>query len=210
MSLFIDRGGIVDAERIKIKIFPLIERGKLGAVNGIVVHQTGGGNSDGTFSSYSKKSVSGEPPNGAHFLIDKDGTIYQTASLFRVTNHVGFLQSRCVLTKKCTPTELQSALALEKTKGNRARALAVHAAEKVKRFPDRYPSNSDAIGIELVGEAPGERGKEVFVTVTDQQTRSLQWLMKELMETYNVSMQETYRHPDIARKNVTEAKTAKW
>lgn len=132
MSLFIDRGGIVDAERIKIKIFPLIERGKLSAVNGIVVHQTGGSNSDGTFDSYSKKSVSGEPPNGAHFLIDKDGTIYQTASLFRVTNHVGFLQSRCVLTKKCTPTALQSALALEKTKGNRARALAVHAAEKVK------------------------------------------------------------------------------
>ncbi len=35
MGLFIDRGGYVDATRIKLKVFPLIERGTMGAVNGI-------------------------------------------------------------------------------------------------------------------------------------------------------------------------------
>ena len=137
MGLYIDRGGIVDAERIKVKIFPLIERGKLGAVNGIVVHQTDSSTAQGAFNSYSQLDKNGRPPNGAHFMIDKDGTIYQTAFLFRVTNHVGYLQSRCIITKKCTPSELKSASALEQTKGNRARAEAVHANERVKKFPDR-------------------------------------------------------------------------
>lgn len=210
MGLYIDRVGIVDAERIKVKIFPLIERGKLGAVNGIVVHQTGGSTATSTFTSYSKSDRNGRPPNGAHFLIEKDGQIYQTASLFRVTNHVGFLQSRCLITQKCTPTELKRSMALEKIKGNNAKAKAVHSNEEPKKWPERYPSNADAVGIELVGEAPGKEGREVFVPVTAQQTSSLQWLIRELVETFNVSMQEVYRHPAIGRKNETEARTATW
>jgi N-acetyl-anhydromuramyl-L-alanine amidase AmpD len=159
MTLFISRGGIVDAERIKVKIFSTIERGKLDAVNGIVVHQTNSPTAQGAFNSYANTKGS-KPPNGAHFLIDKDGQIYQTASLFRVTNQVGFLQSRCVITQKCTPTELKSASALEKTKGNSERAEAIHANEKVKKWPSRYPSNADAIGIEIVGMSHGNPGKK--------------------------------------------------
>ncbi|MDM0032871.1 peptidoglycan recognition family protein [Variovorax sp. J22P271] len=210
MSLYIDRVGIVDAERIKVKIFPLIERGTLGAVNGIVVHQTGGSTAMSSFNSYSKMDRNGGAPNGAHFLIEKDGQIYQTASLFRVTNHVGFLQSRCVITQKCTPTELKRSMALERIKGNNAKARAVHSNEERKKWPERYPSNADAIGIELVGEAQGKEGKEVFLPVTAQQTSSLQWLIRELVETFNVSMQEVYRHPSIGRKNESEARTATW
>lgn len=98
--LYITRAGHVDAERIKIKIFPGVENGKLEVVNGIVVHQTGGATADGAFSSYSKPKA-----NGAHFLIDRDGQIYQTASLFKVANHVGLLRSRCLETHKCSDSE---------------------------------------------------------------------------------------------------------
>jgi hypothetical protein len=34
--------------------------------------------------------------------------------------------------------------------------------------------------------------------------------MRELVDTFGVSMQEIYRHPQIGRKNETEANTAKW
>ncbi|WP_202906407.1 N-acetylmuramoyl-L-alanine amidase [Morganella psychrotolerans] len=32
--------------------------------------------------------------------MDRDGTIYQTASLSKTTWHVGLMRSRCVITKK--------------------------------------------------------------------------------------------------------------
>ena len=214
MTLFISRGGIVDAERIKVKIFSTIERGKLDAVNGIVVHQTNSPTAQGAFNSYAD-TKGPKPPNGAHFLIDKDGQIYQTASLFRVTNHVGVLQSRCVLTKKCTPTELKNANALEKIKGNGARADAIHENEKIKKWPDRYPSNADSIGIEIVGmsydqKQPNGVVKKIYEPVNDRQNSSLAWLVKELTETLNVSMQEVYKHPQIGRKTESEASTARW
>ena len=69
-------------------------------LNGIVVHQTGGATVSSTFNSYSNTA---HVPNGAHFLIDKDGTIYQTASLHRMTNHIGKLQSRCITTLTARP-----------------------------------------------------------------------------------------------------------
>jgi N-acetyl-anhydromuramyl-L-alanine amidase AmpD len=210
MSLFIDRGGFVDAERIKKKIFPFIERGSLDVVNGIVVHQTNSPTAQGAFNSYAQNRPDGSAPNGAHFLIDKDGQIYQTASLFRVTNHVGSLQSRCIITQKCSPAELKNASTLEKIRGNNARAKAIHANEKAKRFPDRYPMNEDAIGIEIVGIATGLQDHEIFEPVNDKQNASLKWLIKELAETFNVSMHEVYRHPEVGRKNGSEASTAKW
>lgn len=205
--LYITREGHVDAERIKVEIFPRIERGNMAAVNGIVVHQTGGDKASSTFNSYLDKE---KTPNGAHFLIDKDGTIYQTASLYRTTNHVGLLQSRCMIEKKCTPVELKHAQNLLATKPFSAGARALSKSEEKKQWPNRYPSNADSIGIECVGESPGEPNKEVFVPLTNAQQDSLKWLIKELSETLNISMQEIYRHPEIGRKNETEASTAKW
>ncbi|WP_275957694.1 N-acetylmuramoyl-L-alanine amidase [Rosenbergiella gaditana] len=76
--LFVDKNGLVDAERIIVKRFSTIERGKLDKVNGIIVHQTNSPTAQSTFNSYNQTSA-----NGAHFLIDKDGKIYQTASLLK-------------------------------------------------------------------------------------------------------------------------------
>jgi hypothetical protein len=51
---------------------------------------------------------------------------------------------------------------------------------------------------------------KVYEAVTDRQNTSLKWLIKELTETLGVSMQEVYRHPQVGRKNETEASSAKW
>ncbi|WP_206999791.1 peptidoglycan recognition protein family protein [Trinickia mobilis] len=197
--LFISKNGHVDAERIIVKVFPAIERASMNVVNGIVVHQTDSYKLDSVFNSYKDKGA-----NGAHFLIDKNGEIYQTASLFRRTNHVGRMQSRCIVTKKCTPAELKAAIGASKS------PVALTKHEMKKSFPDRFPSNEDSIGIELVGKAIGPEKQEVYEAVTDQQNASLKWLIGELVDTLNVSIREVYRHPEIGRKNLTEAGTAKW
>lgn len=202
--LFISKQGHVDAERVTVKIYPSIERGPMERVNGIVVHQTGGATTSSTFNSYSDNA---QVPNGAHFLIDKNGTIYQTASLNRSTNHVGKLQSRCITTLKCSTTDLRAA-----RRAYKAGPTASHRHESRKAFPERYPSNSDSIGIELVGMYyPDEKTAElVYESVTAEQNHSLKWLIRELSETLNVRMNEIYRHPEIGRKNATEASTASW
>lgn len=92
--LYIDDHGHIDDDRIIVKIFNKIEREKMDKVNGIVVHQTDSPTASSTFNSYQSPGA-----NGAHFLIDRDGTIYQTASVFWVTWHVGTMKSRCFLTK---------------------------------------------------------------------------------------------------------------
>jgi len=202
--LFISKQGHVDAERVIVKIYSSIERGPMEHVNGIVVHQTGGTTVSSTFNSYGNTA---HVPNGAHFLIDKDGTIYQTASLNRITNHVGKLQSRCITTLQCSATDLRAA-----RQAFRAGPAAFHRHESRKAFPDRYPSNSDAIGIELVGmHYPDEKTAEpVYECVTAEQNASLKWLVRELSETLNVEMSEVYRHPEVGRKNASEASTARW
>lgn len=206
--LYVDESGYIDAERIILKIFNNIERGKMDAVNGIVVHQTNAPTASSTFHSYQTTGA-----NGAHFLIDRDGTIYQTASLFQITWHVGRLQSRCFLTKKCEPTDFQKVAELEKSWRNSDK---VHQIEKVKNYPDRFPSNVDSIGIEIVGESVEVKNKKtgkdeyIYEPVNERQNDSLKWLIKEISETFNVSMNEIYRHPEIGRKNETEASTAKW
>ncbi|HGL4256687.1 peptidoglycan recognition protein family protein [Burkholderia dolosa] len=203
--LFISKQGHIDAERIQIKIFSTIERGPMAKVNGIVVHQTDSPTAESTFNSYRNRSA-----NGAHFLIDKDGSIYQTASLLKRTNHVGKLKSRCLVTQKCAAAEFRIASSMQ----HKYTKLSVY--EHKKPWPARYPSNNDSIGIELVGqsyetEIPGTQNKEnVYESVTEQQNASLCWLIKELAETLSISMQEIYRHPQISYKTRTEAFTAKW
>ncbi len=84
-----------------------------------------------------------------------------------------------------------------------------------KKPRDRFPSNEDSIGIELVGEAlprgdsvPPE--KKTYDVASQQQNDSLKWLISELRMTLNVPLMEVFRHPDVSRKNPSEARTAVW
>lgn len=198
--LFINKNGLVDAERIIVRRFSTIERGKLDKVNGIIVHQTGGSTAESSFNSYKNTGA-----NGAHFLIDKDGTIYQTASVFKITYHVGNIRSRCYMEKKCKPSEISKIKPLL----NKYKQLS--RLEQKKPYPERYPANFDSLGIEIVGKpVSGEDQDAIYEKINDAQNSSLKWLVAELSDTLKVSMTEIFRHPEVSYKVKTEAGTAQW
>lgn len=200
--LHVDSQGYVLNARVQRTPRPLIERGALQKIKGIIVHQTGGSSGASSLSSYAIQNA-----NGTHFLIDKDGTIYQTASLLRRTSHVGRLRARCIVEHRCSPIELET-LKNFSPKNE-------HRMEIAKEVPQRYPSNEDSVGIEIVGAVvvgkglnPAEHG--VYEPVNEQQNDSLRWLIAELASTFGIPMTEIFRHPVVSRKNPTEAKSASW
>lgn len=196
----IDKDGLVRDPRVRIARAANLERGSMHSVKGIIVHQTDSSTANATLNSYSNPKA-----NGAHFLIDRDGTIFQTASVFQVTWHVGPLKSRCLAEHRCTPVELAAL--------KRFNPSGEHRRESAKAAPERYPSNQDSIGIEIVGLALPKTAKpdnRVYETVNDAQNASLAWLVGSLSRAFGVSMTEVFRHPTVSRKNQTEASTAKW
>ena len=196
---------------------PPTGRMALTAVNGIIVHQTGVPTRS-VFGSYSSPNA-----NRAHFLIDLDGTIYQTESVYLRADHVGRLRARCLVKKTCKPADMQQ---LEKWYKDR-NTSATHNSEMEKKPPERYPSNVDSIGIECTGLAwwYGKDGKiladqsdasahlrrdkeKIYDPLTDKQKYSLEWLIRELAETFKVQFSEVFRHPEVSRKTTTEAISA--
>lgn len=156
-ELNLDEQGLVHHDKVQNGIHANrhIERGDMSQVNGIVIHQTGASTAASTFSSYAKPGA-----NGAHFLIDKDGTIYQTASLRKATNHVGPLLSRCEAEQSCPKSN--------------SGVKVMHNREKAKDAGERYPSNQDAIGIELVGGYHVAKSLTESVDARGQRTVTLQ------------------------------------
>ncbi len=200
--LKIDPFGMLINPKIKHKRFLGIEKKTMTHINGLVVHQTHSSTSQETFNSYTNGS------NGAHFLIDKDGTIYQTASILKSTNHVGKIKSRCFVEHRCDPVETEKI-----GKMSFSQRVKYFAVEKKKKFPNRYPMNADSIGIEIVGKALSNKDPQkgpVYETLTAEQNASLKWLLQELSMSLSISMKEIYRHPEIGYKNPTEASSAQW
>ncbi|MDD3482819.1 peptidoglycan recognition family protein [Azovibrio restrictus] len=198
--LEIDKMGKVLHPMVKDSISSHIEQGAMPVVKGIIVHQTDSSTASGTLSSYANPNA-----NGAHFLIDKDGTIYQTASVFKKTYHVGRLRSRCLAEMTCEPAELKIAQKWD--------VAGTHKREMKKAVPERYPSNSDSIGIELVGKAypvADKKAPPVFEAATPEQNSALKWLVRELRETLSVPLTEVYRHPVVSYKTPSEAESASW
>jgi hypothetical protein len=91
--------------------------------------------------------------NGVHFLIDKDGIILQTARINQKCWHVGNIKSCCSELKTCSAEDLKEINSILFKKGEsyelRVRNLSQHEAKKT--YPQRYPTNDDALGVELVG-----------------------------------------------------------
>lgn len=197
--LQIDVLGHVHDLRIRLKISPTLHKGEMKVVRGIIVHQTDSPTAEATLNGYS-----GGAAHGAHFLIAKDGTVYQTASLFRVTHHVGWIKSRCIAEQRCSPKEL------DELQGKRP-GRAIGQIEREKPWPSRFPHNGDSIGIEIVGEALPKTGAvRTFEPLTQQQQQALQWLIRELAATLNIQLTEVFPHYEVSWKNETEAKSARW
>lgn len=213
MLVEINKDGMLIHAHVRNARSPAIERGKrTAAITGIVVHQTDANTAQSSLNSYRNPKA-----NGAHFLIDKDGTIYQTAAIYQRANHVGPLKARCLLVGKCKARDYEG-----------AGVKGMHRIEMMKAPGDRYPSNMEAIGIEMVGRAvlpkgfkPPQRRKElspegirgefgVYPTPTEAQNRALTWLVEALQDSMQLSPSEVFKHPEVSRKNLSEAEGANW
>lgn len=199
MAVLDEHGMFVD-EKIEQYRFSSIEHGELQKVSAIVVHQTAAPTAKHTFNSYKSGG------NGAHFLIAKNGDIYQTASVNKRCYHVGrLIKAKClsVIDVECDSEKMDKMLAMSWSK----QIKAINASERLKSYPQRYPVNSDSIGIEIVGSHLKDNEFEV---VNQQQNASLKWLVNILFKQFNMSEQDVYKHPDVSYKNIGEAATAKW
>lgn len=196
----IDKDGMLIDAKVKLKRYKSIEHGKLASVEAILVHQTDAPTAQHTFNGYNAGG------NGAHFLISKNGDIYQTASLSMRCYHVGrLIKSKCLTLNKanCKNPTLTKILAM--SWGAKIKALNTH--ERAKSYPDRYPVNSNSVGIELVGKHIDDK---TYKKVTAKQNSSLQWLVDELYKHFSMDASDVYRHPTVSYKNPGEASSVKW
>ncbi|WBS04670.1 N-acetylmuramoyl-L-alanine amidase [Pseudoduganella sp. SL102] len=197
-------GGKLIHARVTDKVNSKIEKGTLAGVNAIVVHQTGAATAQSSFSSYDAGL------NGAHFLIDTDGAIYQTARIDQKCWHVGNIRSRCNEMKACDTDALKAVNALLFKKGEsysaRIKSLSQHEAGKA--YPVRYPINEDSLGIEIVGEFSAK--SQTYATVNKNQNTSLSWLVGVLETKLVLDADDIYRHGSIAYKQASEGSTANW
>ena len=195
--LTIDPEGWVQDPKVEITRRPNLRHGRMTVVSGIIVHQTGAPTAQSTLNSYLQPRA-----NGAHFLIDRDGKIYQTGSVLWRQWHVGHLQARCLAEHRCTPVEAKSLA--------RMGATATNEHEKTKQVPDRYPSNDDSLGVELVAGTSGDPKMPDYDSATSAQNASLAWLVSQLRENFRVPLTEVFRHPQVSYKDMHEAESARW
>jgi N-acetyl-anhydromuramyl-L-alanine amidase AmpD len=192
--------GIFDHEKVSQNIFAGIEHGSMSQVNSIVLHRTDSKTGLSTLNGYkSGRSV------GAHFLIDESGSIFQTAHLNQRCWHVGILLSRCKEENTCTADELASVNKLLHQKGlsfsKRAKNLSRFEANKT--YPQRFPSNDDSIGIEVVGRF--SITNKNFTAPTNLQVEALKWLVDELTKHYSLNLRnDVFAHGKMARKEASE------
>jgi N-acetyl-anhydromuramyl-L-alanine amidase AmpD len=150
--LSIDKDGVVRDASVKVDLVPAISHGSLTVIDALVVHQTDSKTAASTLAEY-RRTTRG---SGAHFPIDKDGTIYQIVSVKQECWHVGPTYSRCCCQKhSCVAKQEQQYRIWEET-DRRAFVHSVDHIEEGKKYPDRYPDNSDSIGIEVVGKSIDE------------------------------------------------------
>lgn len=173
-----------------------LEKGDLDTVSAIVLHRTGGGSAGGALNSF-KTGI------GTHFLVDKDGTILQTAGLGKMTYHVGKIRSRCQDTKTCTKDE--TAVLGELRKSNKKYGdyvAALHKHESAKAYPDRYPNNTDSVGIEVVGEYDDKAKTWGGPTATQKEV--IKKLVDRLKTCCGLDNDDIYEHDKISYKTSGE------
>jgi hypothetical protein len=223
------------ASVVEQKIFGWLEHGKRSATNAIVLHMTGGA-AKGTLTQYSKQFVVvlvGIPPkekkfptNGAHFLIGRDGQIYQTAKIGYRTNHVGNVRPRGYRDEGHGNKENKSLLTAKemeilhpKTKEKMSDILEALSNEQLKKpyssdindNKTRYPFNGDSIGIEFESThdektKPKSQINTIYQDLTESQIKSGKLLIKFLKEKYtNITNADIYEHPDVSYKVRSEA-----
>jgi N-acetyl-anhydromuramyl-L-alanine amidase AmpD len=207
----IKNGLLIDPLIIQ-NIVPNIEHGDfdIKKVQAIVLHQTETVSAEKTIEVWKTRVY------GTHFLVDRggdeihtgiDGKIYQTAKLNRSTQHVGNIQSRCLIAKVCeipkgakTSLEAQA----EAIKNGKLKTKAVNKIEFPKAYPNRFPVNSDSIGIEIVTKF--DYKQNVYPPPSQKQILAVSYLLEKLIENIPAisAKEDIYTHGDIGRKQPSE------
>jgi len=172
----------------------LAHKGKF-RIKAIVLHRT---NSTNVLS-----AMSGTV-EGTHFYVDNSGNVYQTVSLKKKTWHVGKgLYSKA---KDKTGTGKYPNSWPHKKRGK---------VEAKKSYPNRYPMNSDSVGIEVSGEFHITSGKVqsgkykgeskgYWDALTAKQKKAIVCLCKVLKKKYKLTNGDIYAHDDIKAKTKGE------
>ncbi len=177
-----------------------IQQGNMEQVNGIVLHRTESSTASGTLQAW-RTGASGV---GAHFLIDKDGTIHQTVSVNNQAWHIGAIRSRGEAEGTINAVdqrELRSARAgLVEWKGPAVRAIS--RVEAGRPYPERYPTNGDSIGIEVVGRY--DPASRTWEAPTAEQAAAITRLVGILQRNFGLTDHDVYEHDVISRKTPGE------
>lgn len=169
-----------------------LERGEMRRVSAIVLHRTGGSTLEGALST-ARQGV------GTHFYVDRDGRTIQAASLAQFTAHVGRIRSRCFESNTCAEDEAASIRSWGWAPGR------LHAHERSKSYPARFPLNEDSVGIETVarclsGCEGGGVGEPVWEEPTPAQRSSIFHLVRTLQDIFGLSDENVYEHDRISYK----------
>ena len=167
-----------------------LEKGDLKEVEAIILHRTAGSTKESALNSFKSSGI------GTHFLIAKDGAVLQTASLGKYTYHIGKIRSRCQQEGNC---DSKDAEAIKKIGWNPS---GLHAHEQKKSYPDRYPVNSESVGIEVVG-AYDSKSKS-WDEPTAEQKKSIRSLVDKLKKCYHLGDGDIFEHDKISYKKEGE------
>ncbi|MDA8521567.1 peptidoglycan recognition protein family protein [Acidovorax sp. NCPPB 4044] len=198
--MLIVTGGLIKNNRITTQIYRSIEHGQMPSVSGIVLHQTSSNYTAKTLAAYAFRPSG----TGTHFLINPAGQIFQTARINQICWHIGRIRSHCMQMHQCNPSDkaqLDELKSKYTDKDEYDRQVDAH--ERKKAAKDRYPTNVDSIGIEVVG-APVNRS---YRQPTPAQNSSSKWLTEELLLTLNLTRDRIYPHGLIdPRKQESEGR----
>ena len=86
LDVYVGKNGYIQNAGYVIQPVAALENGRIDGPKAIVLHRTDSTTAEGTMRGF-QRGV------GTHFLVGKDGTVFQAASLARKTAHVGKIRS---------------------------------------------------------------------------------------------------------------------
>lgn len=187
VKVYVDEKGYVQNAGFVLKPIAALDKGAMDGPKAVVLHRTDSRGLASPLQSF-------EGGIGTHFIVDKDGCVYQTASLLRKTAHVGKIKSRCFEGGSCPVDEMK------KIKSWGWAPAKVYAHEKSKDYPARYPMNEDSVGIETVADHDGTS----WEAPTPAQASAIQSIIQILKGEYGLDNADIYEHDKISYKTPGE------
>lgn len=177
-----------------------IAHAQMPQVNGIVLHRT----ESSTVSSTLNHWRNSDSRVGAHFLIDRDGSIHQTVSVNQQAWHVGPIRSRGEVEGTLSSEDRSEIAAVrgQRPEWNGTAARDIGRLEATRPYPERYPTNNDSIGIEVVGRY--NYTTETWEAPTPEQRAAIRQLVGTLQNNFGLNDHDVYQHDVISRKTPGE------